>query len=489
MQDENREEQTPVPGTEPAASPVQPPAEPEEVVSWYVRPDRAREVQDCYVQPRPMPAAAIPKAEPEKKPHSRRGLWIFLIVLAVLVGTVLGVAVVTALRSGEPSDGGYDGGEDASSIVDIFGGDIPTIPRADIDPSVRFYCQDAAEEKLTIQQVYAAVNPATVLVVAEMGEKASIGTGVILTEDGYIVTNHHVVADADEGTVVVQFYSGEEYPAAIVGTDSMNDIALLKIEAEGLQTVTVGDSDEVEVGETVEAIGNPLGDLTFTMTAGYISALDREIDADGTPINMLQTDAAINSGNSGGPLFDMNGNIIGVTTAKVSGTTETGVTIEGLGFAIPINDVLRVVYDLQQYGRVRGRAYLGVTLQNLDAEVAEIYGLPSGPQVVTVTEGSCSEKAGLQPHDIILEFDGREINAYSDLVSALSKHRAGDTVKLKLYRAGAEIEVTLTLDERPGEEEINEAEQQAQNELEGQSGQEEEFTVPDFDGYGYDYGG
>ena len=299
------------------------------------------------------------------------------------------------------------------------------------------------------------------------------GSGFVLTEDGYIVTNHHVVADADEGTVVVQFYSGEEYPAAIVGTDSMNDIALLKIEAEGLQTVTVGDSDEVEVGETVEAIGNPLGDLTFTMTAGYISALDREIDTDGTVINMLQTDAAI----------------IGVTTAKVSGTTETGVTIEGLGFAIPINDVLRVVYDLQQYGRVRGRAYLGVTLQNLDAEVAEIYGLPSGPQVVTVTEGSCSEKAGLQPHDIILEFDGREINAYSDLVSALSKHRAGDTVKLKLYRAGAEIEVTLTLDERPGEEEINEAEQQAQNELEGQSGQEEEFTVPDFDGYGYDYGG
>lgn len=318
---------------------------------------------------------------------------------------------------------------------------------------------------------------------------ACTGSGFVLTEDGYIVTNHHVVADADEGTVVVQFYSGEEYPAAIVGTDSMNDIALLKIEAKGLQTVTVGDSDEVEVGETVEAIGNPLGDLTFTMTAGYISALDREIDTDGTVINMLQTDAAINSGNSGGPLFDMNGNIIGVTTAKVSGTTETGVTIEGLGFAIPINDVLRVVYDLQQYGRVRGRAYLGVTLQNLDAEVAEIYGLPSGPQVVTVTEGSCSEKAGLQPHDIILEFDGREINAYSDLVSALSKHRAGDTVKLKLYRAGAEIEVTLTLDERPGEEEINEAEQQAQNELEGQSGQEEEFTVPDFDGYGYDYGG
>ena len=145
------------------------------------------------------------------------------------------------------------------------------------------------------------------------------GSGFVLTEDGYIVTNHHVIADADEGTVVVQFYSGEEYPAAIVGTDSMNDIALLKIEAKGLQTVTVGDSDEVEVGETVEAIGNPLGDLTFTMTAGYISALDREIDTDGTVINMLQTDAAINSGNSGGALINDEGKVVGITVSSHSG--------------------------------------------------------------------------------------------------------------------------------------------------------------------------
>ena len=318
------------------------------------------------------------------------------------------------------------------------------------------------------------------------------GSGFVLTEDGYIVTNNHVIAEADAGSILVQFYSGEEYPAEVVGTDSMNDVALLKIEAAGLQTVTVGDSDEIEVGETVEAIGNPLGDLTFTMTAGSVSALDREIDTDGTPISMFQTDAAINAGNSGGPLFDMNGNVIGVTTAKVSGTTEAGVSIEGLGFAIPINDVLRVVYDLQQYGRVRGRAYLGVTLQNLDAEVAAIYNLPSGPQVVTVTEGSCSEKAGLQQSDIILEFDGEEIASYTDLVAALSRKKAGDTVTMKIYRAGAQLSVTLTLDERPGEAEIDETEQQAQAELEGQSGQDaipgfEDFG--DFDGYGYQYGG
>lgn len=359
---------------------------------------------------------------------------------------------------------------------------------------------NAGDKTLTPAQVYkmnvdAVCGIATQVTADVWGVETTgtaTGSGFVLTENGYIVTNNHVIAEANTGTIVVQLYSGEEYPAQIIGTDSMNDVALLKIDASGLQTVTVGNSDEIEVGEEVEAIGNPLGELPFTMTAGYISALDREIDTDGTPINMIQIDAPINAGNSGGPLFDMNGNIIGMTTAKVSGTTQTGVTIEGLGFAIPINDVLRVAYDLQQYGRVRGRAYLGVTLQNLNAEVAETYSLPAGPQIVTVTEGSCSEKAGLQPRDIVLEFDGREINAYSDLVSALSKRKAGDTVTMKVYRAGAEITVTITLDERPGETQIDEAEQQAQAALDGQSEPEEDFSVPefgDFDGYGYDYGG
>ena len=342
--------------------------------------------------------------------------------------------------------------------------------------------------KMNVGAVCGIATQVTTNVWGQTATASCAGSGFVLTQDGYIVTNNHVVSDADEGTIVVRLYSGEEYTADVVGTDSMNDVALLKIETEGLQTVTIGDSDEIEVGEIVEAIGNPLGELTFTMTAGYISALDREINADGTPINMLQTDAAINSGNSGGPLFDMNGNVIGITTAKVSGETESGVTIEGIGFAIPINDVLRVVYDLQQYGRVRGRAYLGVTLQDLDSTVAATYNLPAGPQIVTVTEGSCAETAGLQPSDIILEFEGREIGSYTDLVSALSKQQAGDTVTMRIYRAGAELELTLTLDERPDETEIASAEQQANQQLPSDS----EFSFPDFgdfDGYGYNYGG
>ena len=342
--------------------------------------------------------------------------------------------------------------------------------------------------KMNVGAVCGIATQVTTNVWGQTATASCAGSGFVLTQDGYIVTNNHVVSDADEGTIVVRLYSGEEYTADVVGTDSMNDVALLKIETEGLQTVTIGDSDEIEVGEIVEAIGNPLGELTFTMTAGYISALDREINADGTPINMLQTDAAINSGNSGGPLFDMNGNVIGITTAKVSGETESGVTIEGIGFAIPINDVLRVVYDLQQYGRVRGRAYLGVTLQDLDSTVAATYNLPAGPQIVTVTEGSCAETAGLQPSDIILEFKGREIGSYTDLVSALSKQQAGDTVTMRIYRAGAELEITLTLDERPDETEIAAAEQQANQQIPSDS----EFSFPDFgdfDGYGYNYGG
>ena len=352
------------------------------------------------------------------------------------------------------------------------------------------------DKTLTPKQVY-KMNVGTVCGIATQvttniwGQTATAscaGSGFVLTQDGYIVTNNHVVSGADEGTIMVRLYSGEEYQADIIGTDSMNDVALLKIETEGLQAVTIGDSDAIEVGETVEAIGNPLGELTFTMTAGYISALDREINTDGTPINMLQTDAAINSGNSGGPLFDMNGNVIGITTAKVSGETESGVTIEGIGFAIPINDVMRVVYDLQQYGRVRGRAYLGVTLQDLDSTVAATYHLPAGPQVVTVTEGSCAANAGMQPGDIILEFEGREIGSYTDVVSALSKKKAGDTITLRIYRAGAELDVTLTLDERPDETEIAATEEQANQQLPS----DPEFSFPDFgdfDGYGYNYGG
>ena len=352
-------------------------------------------------------------------------------------------------------------------------------------------------KSLTPKEVYAmnvnaCVGIATQITTNVWGQVASAsasGSGFILTSDGYVVTNNHVVEGAT--SVTVKLYNGEEYDAEIVGTDEMNDVALLKIDATGLQAVTIGDSDQIEVGEEVIAIGNPLGELTFTMTAGVVSALDREINTDGKPINMLQTDVAINSGNSGGPLFDMNGNVIGITSAKYSGSTSSGASIEGISFAIPINDALRVIYDLQQYGRVTGRAYLGVTVRDLDGTTASTYGLPTGPMIQSVEAGGCAEKAGLQQGDIIIGFNGSEIASYTDLVAALNKLKAGDTATITVFRAGAQVEASITLDERPTDDEIT-AREQAQNEQSqqdnSQSGQQGQSGSGSDSSNGYSYG-
>ncbi len=314
--------------------------------------------------------------------------------------------------------------------------------------------------ELTVNSVVGIRTEATVNVFGQEAVSASSGSGFILSENGYVITNAHVIAGAE--TIWVDMFDGESYKAALVGSDSSFDVAVLKIEAEGLQPVSVGDSSKLKVGEGVVAIGNPLGELTFTMTDGILSALDREINTDGNPQNMLQTNAAINSGNSGGPLFDMDGNVIGVTTAKYSGSTTSCTTIEGLGFAIPINTALKVAYDLAEYGYVRGQAYLGIIVSTLDSKTASYYSLPVGPRVEDVSEGSCAEKAGLQVGDIIIEFNGVETETHPELLTALKKVQAGDTVKLTVYRAGAEVELTITLDEKPRQEEVDQKEQEYQ---------------------------
>ena len=228
------------------------------------------------------------------------------------------------------------------------------------------------------------------------------------------------------------------------------------------------------------------------MTAGVVSALDREINTDGKPINMLQTDVAINSGNSGGALFDMNGNVIGITSAKYSGSTSSGASIEGISFAIPINDALRVVYDLQQYGHVTGRAYLGVTVKDLDSTTAATYGLPTGPMIRSVEAGGCAEKAGLQQGDIIIGFNGAEISSYTDLVAALNKCHSGDTATIKVFRGGAEVDATITLDERPTDEEVASQQQAAQDQQQSQNGQSGSGSGSNgssgSNGYSYGYG-
>ena len=440
-----------------------------------------------------------------KKNNGIGGRMIALLVAVALVASIGGSALTSVInnisrkneeannakaaetmssQTVEPAQDAQDAAaEDTQSGYTIEKSQLPTsLSSNDTGKSL-------SPKEVYAMNVNACVGIATQITTNVWGQVASAsasGSGFILTSDGYVVTNNHVVEGAT--SVTVKLYNGDEYDATIVGTDEMNDVALLKIDATGLQAVTIGDSDQIEVGEEVIAIGNPLGELTFTMTAGVVSALDREINTDGKPINMLQTDVAINSGNSGGPLFDMNGNVIGITSAKYSGSTSSGASIEGISFAIPINDALRVVYDLQQYGHVTGRAYLGVTVKDLDSSTGATYGLPTGPMIQSVEAGGCAEKAGLQQGDIIIGFNGAEISSYTDLVAALNKCKAGDTAAIKVYRAGAEVEASVTLDERPTDDVITERENAAQNEQNQQSQDQQGQSGSGSNGYSYGYG-
>jgi serine protease Do len=286
--------------------------------------------------------------------------------------------------------------------------------------------------------------PGTYLGQAASG--TSMGSGFILTPDGYIVTNHHVVEGATSVTVTAN--DGTNYTAAIVGSDSNNDIAVLKVEGNNLPAVAIGSSSELIVGDQVAAIGNALGELTNSLTVGYISAKDRMITTDGFGINMLQTDTAINSGNSGGPLFNMRGEVVGITTAKYSGESSSGASIEGIGFAIPIDDVLGMIEDLVNQGYIGG-AYLGVSVSDVNAEVASYYGFPLGAYVQEAVPGGPAARAGIQTKDIIIELGGYEINGVTSLTRALRNFSAGDTTTVTVYRNGEKLQLKITLDEKP----------------------------------------
>ena len=306
---------------------------------------------------------------------------------------------------------------------------------------------------MTPAQVYAQnVSSVVAINCATSGGHGSVsvssGSGFVLTEDGYIVTNYHVAEGAANLEVV--FSDGAEYKANFIGGDEANDIALLKIDATGLRPVTIGHSDDLIVGDQVAAIGNPLGELASTLTVGFVSAKDRVITSEGSQINMMQTDAAINPGNSGGPLFNMEGEVVGITTAKYSGTTSSGASIEGIGFAIPMDDVIDMLLDLKEYGYITG-AYLGVTVTNVDQSDVELYGLPLGVLVHEVNGGSCAQIGGIRGQDIITELGGYKIENMNDLTRALRKFKAGDTISVAVYRhmEGGQVILSVTLDEKP----------------------------------------
>ena len=278
-------------------------------------------------------------------------------------------------------------------------------------------------------------------------QTAGAGSGFILTPDGYIVTNYHVVGDAD--TVKVTLYNGDSYDAQYIGGDEDYDIAVIKIEATDLPNVTLGNSDSLNVGDHVLAIGNPLGELTFSMSEGIASSVNRAIDVDGTPFNMIQVDASINPGNSGGPLMNLYGEVVGIVSAKYSSYSNT--TVEGIGFAIPISDVQTIITDIMENGQVTDKAYMAIKAGSMTEQMAAQYNInvTQGVFVYAVEKGGAGEKAGLQLGDVITKLNDTDITSMSDLSMAKKGFKAGDTVTLTVWRGGQEITLSLTFDEQP----------------------------------------
>ena len=314
--------------------------------------------------------------------------------------------------------------------------------------------QSPVAEGKTPAQIYANNVGAVVAVTNEgvqtnifgqVSQTASSGSGFIISADGYVVSNYHVVEGAQKLTVIT--YDGKEHEAQLVGYDAANDVSLMKIDAENLPYVTLGSSDDLVVGDQVFAIGNPLGELTSTLTVGYVSAKERMVTTEVGAMSMIQTDAAINSGNSGGPLFNTMGQVVGITTAKYSGRSGSGASIEGIGFAIPIDDVSGILSDLREYGYVTS-AYMGVSIRDVDSYGVG-YGLPAGAFIEEIVEGTAADKAGLQVWDIIVNLGGHEVTCVNDLLLALRKMDAGETTTVTVYRAGQQLNMNITLDEKP----------------------------------------
>ena len=280
----------------------------------------------------------------------------------------------------------------------------------------------------------------------QSGTSEISGSGFFISEDGYILTNYHVIETAQDKDlpITVVTYDGTSYQATIVGTEAANDLAVLKIDASGLNAAAFADSDALQVGDTVYPVGNPMGELEFSMSTGHVSALNRTITTeDAEDIRMFQIDAAVNPGNSGGPVYDANGKVVGVVTAKYS---DSGV--EGLGFAIPASDAASITEDLITKGYVSGKAYMGVMLdERYNSIYAEYYNMPLGAYVYSVESGTAADRAGLEAGDIITALGERKIESYTDLRSALKDYSAGDTAEMTVYRAGESMTITITFDE------------------------------------------
>ena len=398
-----------------------------------------------------------------RRPTGRKGVGASLLIVctavAVVIGLVAGVMLTVGSRSIQKNERTAElpltserSAEDAGSPL-LPAGDAKSgmLTIAEAAQSATGFAYDGPYTRAQVVELCApsivGIDATFDVTVSYWGapqtvEQSGSGSGVILTEDGYIATCAHVVDGAKSITVTLN--DDVSYPAEIVGTDARNDVAIIHIDADGLVPATLGDSDMLTVGEDVIAIGNPLGELRGTATGGIVSAVRRSVNVEGSQMELIQTDAAISPGNSGGGLFNSSGKLIGIVNAKVSSSSA-----EGLGFAIPVNSVVNEINDLLHYGYVTGRAYLGVWTQNVSLGGYGYYSY-GGTRCVQITEvqaGSAADEAGLRAGDLILAVDGRTISTNDDLSDAIASYNAGEEAVLTVRRDGSRIECTVVFGE------------------------------------------
>ncbi len=398
---------------------------------------------------RPVPESVMPEEppKPQKTRKERRGMGPAAVIALCLVCTLLAGIIGAAsaylfMRDGDSLLG--------NAVDEVIPTQTPVLTTNASDGAVNetaAYIYD-----LACRQVVGITTEITYYNIFGQTSAAVAGSGFVIEEDGYILTNYHVIQEAEAGDyeISVVMYDGREYIAEIVGFDEDTDLALLKIDANGLSAAELGDSENLTVGQIVYTVGNPLGELSYTMTSGIVSARDRVITTDSdASMNMFQIDAAVNSGNSGGPVYNSQGQVIGIVTAKYS-----SYGVEGLGFAIPISDAVTVANELLEHGYVTNKASLGVSVADVTENMARQYNMTQGVYITQVEEGSAAAAAGIQAGDIVTAVDGAVVVAGDELTSIIKASHAGDEAVYTLWRGGETLDVVVVYDERlPREEE------------------------------------
>ena len=407
-----------------------------------------------------------PDGRPKKKKHT--GLLVILVTLALITGAtsfavnVLGLRVDLGQRGltigfSEPKTDKTQQssvGEQLQAASNVPGAPEQSSQTAAPVQSQKLDVQQSpqsvenrpveTEQALSLQEIYEKVFPSVASISCVLDNGTSSGTGIVMSADGYVITNYHVVDGARQ--IYVLLGENDRYAATLVGSDETTDLAVLNVEAADLTPAEFGDSSALRVGDMVVAIGDPLGtELRGTMTDGIVSAINRDLNLSGRQMTLIQTNAALNSGNSGGPLINCYGQVIGINTMKMSSYSSTSATVEGLGFAIPIAAAKPVIDELIAQGYVSGRPAIGIRGQNLDLRAQFFYHMPSGVVVTEILEDSDAAQKGLETDDIIVGLNDVNISSLDDLVSAKNSLTAGDTVTLVIYRGGQYYKVEVVL--------------------------------------------